>query len=322
MEQDPKVGILLANLGTPNAPTTKAVKAFLSEFLHDHRVIDLSRWLWCPLLHGIILPTRAPKVAALYQSIWMETGSPLMHYSLLQQQALQQQLQMPVELGMTYGSPSIEQAVDSLMAQGCNKILFFPLYPQYSSTTTAAGVDALMKGLKKRYALPDIRLVTHYFDAPEYIDALAGSIERHWQQHGKPDLLLCSYHGIPKRYVAKGDPYYQHCLQTTDRLIARLNSDVAVQTSFQSRFGKEEWLQPYTDETLQQLPGLGVKKLQVITPAFSVDCLETLEEISEEGKETFLQAGGESYQFIACLNDDAKHIHALAAIANQHIACW
>ena len=317
-----KIGILLANLGTPSAPTAKAVKTFLSEFLHDHRVIDLSRWLWCPLLHGIILPTRSPKVAKLYQSIWMETGSPLMHYSLAQKNALQNLLNLPVELGMTYGEPSIAQGIENLSAQGCDKILFFPLYPQYSSTTTAAGVDALFKALKKRYHLPEIRVINQYFDSPDYIDALACSIERHWHQFGKPDQLLCSYHGIPKRYVTNGDIYHQHCLQTTALLNARLNSEVEIKTSFQSRFGKEEWLQPYTDKTLAALPLQGVKKLNIITPAFSVDCLETLEEISEEGKNTFLDAGGESYQFIPCLNDDEKHMHALAAIAKQHISNW
>lgn len=322
MEKNNSIGVLLANLGTPSAPTAKAVKTFLAEFLHDHRVIDISRWLWCPLLHGIILPTRSPKVAKLYQSIWMESGSPLMHYSIAQKNALEKELNMPVELGMTYGEPSIAEGIEKLKAQGCDKILFFPLYPQYSSTTTAAGVDALLKALKKHYHLPEIRVINHYFDSPDYIDALASSIERHWQEFGKPDQLLCSYHGIPKRYVDNGDIYYQHCLKTTELLTARLNSDVEVKTSFQSRFGKEEWLQPYTDKTLEALPSQGVKKLNIITPAFSVDCLETLEEISEEGKNTFLEAGGESYQFIPCLNDDEKHIRALAEIAKQHTLNW
>lgn len=317
-----KIGILLANLGTPSAPTSKAVKTFLSEFLHDHRVVDMSRWLWCPLLHGVILPTRSPRVAKLYQSVWLEGGSPLMVYSVQQKEALERSLQIPVELGMTYGHPSMANGIEALKARGCEKILLFPLYPQYSGTTTAAAFDQVGKALKKMPNIPELRFVHHYFSDEGYIDALACSIEKLWEKEGKPDRLLCSYHGIPQRFVDNGDPYYQHCLQTTHRLTARLNTDVPITTSFQSHFGKEEWLRPYTDQMLSELPQQRVKRLDVITPAFSADCLETLEEIVEEGKETFLKAGGDTYRVLPCLNADERHIQALAAIAIKHCQDW
>ncbi|WP_407330885.1 ferrochelatase [Enterovibrio sp. 27052020O] len=317
-----KVGVLLANLGTPDAPTAKAVSAFLSEFLHDHRVVDMTRWLWCPLLHGIILPVRSPKVAKLYQSVWMDEGSPLMVYSKRQKAALEQMLDIPVEIGMTYGSPSLASAVSALEARGCNKILVLPLYPQYSRTTTAAVFDKLAKSLKAKPVLPEFRFINHYYSEDSYIDALAQSVEAHWAENGKPDMLVCSYHGIPKRYADNGDPYREHCLATTEKLIKRLNTDVALKTTFQSRFGREEWLQPYTDKTLEQLPKEGVKRLDIISPAFSVDCLETLEEISDQCHETFMEAGGETFNFIPCLNDSPAHIAMMKQLVERHTQNW
>ncbi|EOD79094.1 Ferrochelatase, protoheme ferro-lyase [Grimontia indica] len=317
-----KVGVLLANLGTPEAPTSQAVKAFLSEFLHDQRVVDMTRWLWCPLLHGIILPVRSPKVAKLYQTVWMEEGSPLMVYSKRQKAALERETGLPVELGMTYGNPSILTGIEALKARGCNKILVLPLYPQYSRTTTAAVFDKIAKSLKQMPELPEFRFVNHYYSEDSYIEALAQSVEAHWAEHGRPDMLLCSYHGIPKRYADNGDPYQTHCLGTTEKLVARLSSDVPLKTTFQSRFGREEWLQPYTDKTLERLPSEGVKRLDVITPAFSADCLETLEEISEQCHESFIEAGGETFRYIPCLNDSPAHIDMMKLLVERNTKGW
>ncbi|MEZ9525792.1 ferrochelatase [Enterovibrio norvegicus] len=322
MENKNKTGVLLANLGTPEAPTAKAVSAFLSEFLHDQRVVDMTRWLWCPLLHGIILPVRSPKVAKLYQSVWMDEGSPLMVYSQRQKAALETVIDMPVELGMTYGQPSILSAVESLQAQGCERILVLPLYPQYSRTTTAAVFDKLAKSMKGKPVIPEFRFINQYYDDKAYIDALAQSVESHWDANGKPDMLVCSYHGIPKRYADNGDPYREHCHDTTERLIARLNTDVTIKTTFQSRFGREEWLQPYTDKTLEQLPKDGVKRVDIISPAFSVDCLETLEEIAEQCHDSFMEAGGEAFRFIPCLNDAPAHIDMMRQLVERHTQGW
>ncbi|MEI8608497.1 ferrochelatase [Enterovibrio sp. Hal110] len=322
MENKNKTGVLLANLGTPEAPTAKAVSAFLSEFLHDQRVVDMTRWLWCPLLHGIILPVRSPKVAKLYQSVWMEEGSPLMVYSQRQKAALETVIDMPVELGMTYGQPGILSAVESLQAQGCERILVLPLYPQYSRTTTAAVFDKLAKSMKGKPVIPEFRFINQYYDDKAYIDALAQSVESHWDANGKPDMLVCSYHGIPKRYADNGDPYREHCHGTTERLIARLNTDVKIKTTFQSRFGREEWLQPYTDKTLEQLPKDGVKRVDIISPAFSVDCLETLEEIAEQCHDSFMEAGGEAFRFIPCLNDAPAHIDMMRQLVERHTQGW
>jgi len=322
-EKHNQVGVLLVNLGTPEAPTSQSVKAFLSEFLHDHRVVDLTRWLWCPLLHGVILPIRSPKVAKLYQSIWMEEGSPLMVYAKRQQKALAEQVSAPVALGMTYGNPSIAQGLDELQAKGCDKVLILPLYPQYSATTTAAVFDKVAKSLKERPVIPALRYVNHYHDHPLYQAALAQSVKQHWQAHGKGDLLLCSYHGIPQRFADNGDPYPRHCEQTTSLLQAELGlADNEIMMTYQSRFGREEWLKPYTDKTLETLPSKGVKILDIMTPAFSADCLETLEEIAEQCRDTFLEAGGERFRFIPCLNDDEAHIHLMASLVAQHTQGW
>lgn len=322
-EKNNKTGVLLVNLGTPDSPTPKAVKSFLSEFLQDKRVVSLNRLIWFPILQGVILPFRSPKVAKLYQTIWMEEGSPLMVYARRQQQALQALTDHPVELGMTYGNPSIKSGILSLKEKGCNRVLVLPLYPQYSGTTTAAVFDKVAKALKEMPEIPELRFVNAYFDHPQYQKALAESVRKHWQAHGQGDLLLCSYHGIPKRLSDQGDPYAEHCEGTTRLLQQELGlEDSQITMTYQSRFGREEWLQPYTDKTLEELPAKGIKKLDILSPAFSSDCLETLEEISEQCREIFLEAGGESFNFIPCLNDNAEHIELLSQLVEHHTARW
>lgn len=316
-------GVLLVNLGTPDEASPSAVKRFLSEFLHDPRVVDMSRWLWYPILHGIILPIRSPKVAKLYQSVWMDGGSPLMVYSRRQQQTLTQRLDVPVALGMTYGKPGIASGLQELKKQGCGKVLVLPLYPQYSCTTTAAVFDKIANVLKEQPDIPELRFINYYFDHPDYIDALAKSVHELWAEKGQPDYLLCSYHGIPKRYADNGDPYPEHCHRTTVMLAEKLAlSRDKMSMSYQSIFGREEWLQPYTEKTIEALARKGVKRLDIMCPAFSVDCLETLEEIAEQCKETFIEAGGQEFNLIPCLNDSPAHIEMMVSLVVNHSQGW
>lgn len=321
-----KTGVLLVNLGTPTAPTAKAVKTFLAQFLHDRRVVDLSRWIWCPILHGVILPFRSPKVAKLYQTVWWEEGSPLMVVSRRQQAALSVALQeagidMPVALGMSYGTPSIESAWQELKAAGVDRVIILPLYPQYSSSTTASVFDSWAKLMKPERKLPAFRFIRDYHDNHEYIQALAESVRDSWKEHGQADLLLLSYHGIPKRLETQGDPYGHQCHRTSELLAAELGLEPHQwRTTFQSRFGREEWLKPYTDETMAALPSEGIKHLSVISPAFSADCLETLEEISSENKAYFMDAGGEQYHYIPALNDNPAHIRMMMGLVCREIA--
>lgn len=313
-----KQGVLLVNLGTPDEPTAPAIKRFLSEFLHDHRVVSLSRWLWCPILHGVILPIRAPKVAKLYETVWMDEGSPLMVYSKRQVDKLRTQTNLPVELGMTYGSPSLKNGIEALMAQGVEDVIVLPLYPQYSGTTTAAVSDGLTKAFKQMPVLPSYRLIRDYYQHPLYIKALAQQVRLQWDKNGRGDYLLCSYHGIPKRLADQGDIYPQHCEETTRLLAQELElSEDKIGMTYQSRFGREEWLTPYTDKTLEVLPTKGIKKLDIMAPAFSVDCLETLEEISEQCKEIFIEAGGSEFNYIECLNDADAHIEMMADLIKR-----
>ena len=308
-----KTGILLANLGTPDAPTPGAVKRYLRQFLSDKRVVDTSRLLWWPLLRGVILPIRSPRVAKLYQSVWMEEGSPLMVYSRRQQQALAARLpDTPVALGMSYGSPSLASAVDDLLAQGVEHIVVLPLYPQYSCSTVAAVWDELARILAKKRAIPGISFIRDYAEHPDYIHALAASVRASFAVHGEPDLLLLSYHGIPQRYANQGDDYPQRCRDTTRELVSALGlPPEKVMMTFQSRFGREPWLMPYTDETLKMLGEKGVGHIQVMCPGFAADCLETLEEIAEQNREVFLGAGGKKYEYIPALNADAAHIEMM-----------
>ncbi|HBQ6665493.1 ferrochelatase [Klebsiella pneumoniae] len=308
-----KTGILLANLGTPDAPTPGAVKRYLRQFLSDKRVVDTSRLLWWPLLRGVILPIRSPRVAKLYQSVWMEEGSPLMVYSRRQQQALAARLpDTPVALGMSYGSPSLASAVDDLLAQGVEHIVVLPLYPQYSCSTVAAVWDELARILAKKRAIPGISFIRDYAEHPDYIHALAASVRASFAVHGEPDLLLLSYHGIPQRYANQGDDYPQRCRDTTRELVSALGlPPERVMMTFQSRFGREPWLTPYTDETLKMLGEKRTKHIQVLCPGFAADCLETLEEIAVQNREIFLEAGGKQYEYIPALNADAAHIEMM-----------
>lgn len=308
-----KTGILLANLGTPDAPTPGAVKRYLRQFLSDKRVVDTSRLLWWPLLRGVILPIRSPRVAKLYQSVWMEEGSPLMVYSRRQQQALAARLpDTPVALGMSYGSPSLASAVDDLLAQGVEHIVVLPLYPQYSCSTVAAVWDELARILAKKRAIPGISFIRDYAEHPDYIHALAASVRASFAVHGEPDLLLLSYHGIPQRYANQGDDYPQRCRDTRRELVSALGlPPERVMMTFQSRFGREPWLTPYTDETLKMLGEKGTKHIQVLCPGFAADCLETLEEIAVQNREIFLEAGGKQYEYIPALNADAAHIEMM-----------
>lgn len=311
-----KTGILLANLGTPDAPTPEAVKRYLRQFLSDPRVVDVPRLLWWPLLRGAILPIRSPRVAKLYQSVWMEEGSPLMVFSRRQQQALAARLEnVPVALGMSYGTPSLASAVDDLLAQGVEHMVVLPLYPQYSCSTVAAVWDELSRILAKKRWVPGVSFIRDYADDSAYINALVSSIRASFAQHGEPDLLLLSYHGIPVRYADEGDDYPQRCRDTTREVVSALGlPPEKVMMTFQSRFGREPWLTPYTDETLKMLGKQGVKHIQVLCPGFAADCLETLEEIAVQNREFFLEAGGQKYEYIPALNDSTDHIEMMVSL--------
>ncbi len=326
----PPFGVMLVNLGTPEKPDAASVRKYLAQFLSDPRVIRVPRLLWWLILHGIILRVRPKKVALLYQSIWTEQGSPLMAISLKQTEALKialkQQLNghIPVELAMSYGEPSLTKAGRNLAQAGVSKILVLPLYPQYSSTTTAAVFDGLASALKPCPDIPELIFVRDYWQRPDYIQALKASVLEYWQQHGRPDKLLMSFHGIPQRYENQGDPYPSNCRGTATALARALNlEDSEWSESFQSRFGREEWVKPYTDHLLQQWGAdPSIKRVDVICPAFSADCLETLEEIEEENKTLFLEAGGEAYHYIPCLNDRPDHIAMLATLIQELTQGW
>lgn len=315
-----KTGILLANLGTPDAPTPESVKRYLRQFLSDRRVVDTTRLLWWPLLRGVILPVRSPRVAKLYQSVWMEEGSPLMVYSRRQQRALAARLpDVPVALGMSYGSPSLASAVEDLLAQGVEHIVVLPLYPQYSCSTVAAVWDELARIMASKRHVPGISFIRDYADDPAYINALASSVRASFARHGEPDLLLLSYHGIPQRYADEGDDYPQRCRDTTRELVSALElPPEKVMMTFQSRFGREPWLTPYTDETMKLLGEKGVKHIQVMSPGFAADCLETLEEVAVQNREFFLEAGGEKYEYIPALNDSPEHIEMMVSLTEKY----
>lgn len=321
-------GVLMVNLGTPEAPTPKAVKAYLKEFLSDVRVVDAPRLIWWFVLRVILL-IRPKPVAKAYKSIWTEEGSPLLAISKKQAAALQQQLTLdtakdiPVELAMTYGNPSILSASNALRNKGVERILVLPMYPQFSSSTTAAIYDKLSNLLKECPHLPEMRWIRDFHDYPAYIDALAQSVEQQWNETRRSEKLLMSFHGVPERYTSKGDPYEHQCRLTADLLADKLGlQQEQWQCCFQSRFGREEWVKPYTDKTLIQWGKDGVKSVDIICPAFSADCLETLEEIQVENKEYFLEAGGENYHYIAALNDNQDHIEMLSQLVQQHSQGW
>ncbi len=328
----PKIGVLLANLGTPDATDYWSMRRYLSQFLSDRRVIDYSPWLWQPLLQGIILSRRPFKSGAAYRSIWNNEAneSPLMTITKAQTAAIAKALgkiygaEVEVDFCMRYGNPSTRSKVEAMVARGCRKIVFFPLYPQYAGATTATANDEFFRVLMGLKWQPPVRTVPAYFDDAAYIDALAGSVERAYAaaKH-KPHILVVSYHGVPQRYLTEGDPYHCQCQKTTRLLKERLGwSDDKITTTFQSKFGPEEWLQPYTVEEVARLAEAGKKRIAVIAPAFSADCIETLEEINEEIRESFEHAGGESFTYIPCLNDEPAHIAALVGIIRANLAGW
>ncbi|HTF98109.1 MAG TPA: ferrochelatase [Cellvibrio sp.] len=317
----PRIGVLLANLGTPDAPTAPALRRYLAEFLSDSRVIEIPKIVWKLVLHGIILRTRPKKSAALYQGIWTSEGSPLLTISKQQQAAIQQQLgdAYSVKLGMRYGTPSIASALRELQAEGVRKIIVLPLYPQYAGPTTGSTFDAVSNELKTWRWVPELHFINNYCDSPLYVEALANSVREHIEKNGKPQKIIFSYHGTPKRNLDLGDPYYCFCIKTTRLVAEKLNLDKNDYIAcFQSRFGYAEWLKPYTDETLKKLPAEGVKNIAILSPAFSADCLETLEELAVENRHTFLSAGGEKYDYIPALNAREDHISALSQLIRQH----
>ena len=325
----PRAGVLLVNLGTPEAPTTRAVRRYLAEFLSDPRVIELPRWLWWPILHGVILRLRPQRSAHAYASIWTEAGSPLRVHSEALCAALQTALaaRMPgpvtVRLAMRYGRPQVRASIAQMQREGVRRLLVLPLYPQYSATSTGSVLDAVADAIRRLRWPPELRVINDYHGDAGHLDALAESVRRHWAQHGRGEKLLLSFHGIPHRYFIAGDPYYCQCLATARLLRERLGlraEDVLL--SFQSRVGRGRWLQPATDATLRALPAQGVKRLDVICPGFAADCLETLEEIALRGKADFLGAGGESFHYIPALNSSDAQVRALSALALRHMGGW
>lgn len=319
-----RTALLLVNLGTPEAPTRGAVKRYLAEFLHDHRVVELTRWLWCPILHFIILPLRSGKVARNYASIWMDEGSPLMVHT----QRLGKQLQhalpdVAVRVAMRYGTPSVRDVLRKLEAEGMTRLLVLPLYPQYSASTSGAVFDAVAKEVAGWRRVPELRFIADYHVDGGWLDALEARVRAHWDLRGRADKLMMSFHGLPKRYETAGDPYPRQCEAGARALAGRLGlADGEWMLTYQSRFGREEWLQPYTDKTLEALPGQGVKTVDVVCPGFAVDCLETLEEIAVQNDEAFRHAGGEALRYISALNDEPGHVAALAALARRHLQGW
>jgi protoporphyrin/coproporphyrin ferrochelatase len=303
---DEKVGILLAQLGTPDAPTKKGLRKYLAQFLADPRVIEVNRIVWWFVLNFIILPTRPQRSARLYKRIWTEEGSPLLVITNRKAVKLEEKLKLPVRVGMRYGSPSMDYAIDQLLALGCRKIVVFPEYPQYSATTTGSTYDALFDRLKKERWVPALTVIEPYYKSEEYLTALATSINTQIASlPNPPERLILSYHGVPRRYVHNGDPYCCMCVETTNLLRPRLNLPPEnIIHCFQSRFGKEPWLEPYTDETIERLAKQGIKRLAVANPGFVVDCLETIDEIGHEGAELFKEHGGQEYHAITCLNDE------------------
>lgn len=323
-------GVLITNLGTPDAPTTSALRRYLGEFLWDPRIVDsLPRLFWWLILHGVILRFRPAKSAKAYQSVWTDEGSPLLVIAQRQLEALRQELaqRLPgpvvVELGMRYGNPSIPAALEKLHTAGAGRLLVLPLYPQYSCSTTASTFDAIAQTVADWRWLPEMRFINQYHDETGYIESLAASVREAWEHRQQPQKILFSFHGTPKRFLAEGDPYFCQC-QKTARLVAErlgLEAD-RWQLTFQSIFGREEWLNPYTIDTLRELGADGVKSVDIICPGFSADCLETLEEITVENRNAYLAAGGEHFHYIPALNDRPDHIQALAGLVQKHMAGW
>ena len=339
MNQNPhlrasKTAVLLLNLGTPSAPTPKAVRAYLKEFLSDPRVVEIPRFIWWGILNGIILPIRSSASAKKYASIWLpKLGSPLMHYSRLQAKDLGEKFTneghtVLVDLAMRYGQPSTQEALESLKAQGMERLLLLPMYPQYSATTTASSFDEVFRVLSTWRDQPELRLVKHYHDNSAYIAALRDQVLSSWEEDGRPDFVsgdrrVMSLHGLPRRNLMKGDASHCECLKTGRLLGESLGLELGQYiVTFQSRFGKAEWLKPYTAQTIEELAKDGCQRMDIFCPGFPADCLETLEEIAMEACETFLEHGGKDYRYIPCLNSNPKWIDALSDIAHHHLQGW
>lgn len=327
--QHDKIGVLITNLGTPAAPTKAALKPYLKEFLSDPRVVEVPRLIWWLVLNGIILNIRPKRSAHAYSTVWTERGSPLLYHTQDQKNAIEAKLKatmgdnIVVEFAMRYGQPSVASVLDKMFAQGVRKLVVLPLYPQYCASTVGSTFDAIANYLKQTRWVPELRFINQYCDFAPYIQAQAKKIKAHWNTYGRADKLIFSYHGIPKRYLTSGDPYFCQCHKTS-RLLADalgLSSDDYL-TTFQSRFGREEWLKPYTDETLKSLPSTGVKSVQVVCPGFSSDCLETIEEIGVENRGYFMESGGERYEYIPCLNADQDHTDCLTQLISEHMQGW
>jgi len=321
-----KTAVVLANLGTPAEPTEAALRTYLRQFLSDPRVVEIPRIVWMIILHGIILRVRPKKSAALYKSIWTEQGSPLMVISEAIKEKVASQIavaghdDVTVELAMRYGEPAIPRVLDDLQKRGVENIVIMPLYPQYAGPTTASVFDEVMNEIKTWRWIPSLHFVSGYHQDEAYIEALAASIQEDFDKHGKPQKLVLSYHGMPKLFLDNGDPYYCFCHQTTKLVAAKLGlSDEDFIMTFQSRFGKAEWLKPYTDATLEELPAQGITDVAIVSPAFSADCLETLEELEEENREVFEEAGGKQYRYIKALNDRDDHCAAITGIVSKYL---
>jgi ferrochelatase len=323
-----KAGILMVNLGTPEAPTAKALRPYLKQFLGDPRVVEVPRPIWWLILNGIILPFRAPKSAKAYAEVWTEEGSPLLVNNRRLAEKLASNLSQDLpdiqfELAMSYGKPSIPDALDRLQAANVQRLLVLPMYPQYSATTTASVFDQVTLWMQNQRWFPELRFINDFYRQESWQDAIVNSIRGFQTEHGKPDKLLFSFHGIPKRNLLAGDPYHCQCKFSARHIATRLGlRDDEWMVTFQSRLGKAEWLKPYTDQTLEELGHSGVKNLQVVCPGFSIDCLETLEEIAMEGKEEFIEAGGEDLKYIPCLNDSDEHVSVLRELCLRHGQGW
>ena len=318
-----KVGVLLINLGTPDAPEPAAVRRYLAEFLSDPRVIEIPSFLWKPILHGLILRTRPRKSAHAYAQVWSEEGSPLAAITARQAKALQGRLgsDILVDWAMRYGSPGIQGAIDRMVAAGVTRLLALPLYPQYCAATTASAIDATFAAIASRRVQPAIRTLPPYYDDPAYIDALARHLVRQLEALDfRPDRLLLSFHGMPERTLKLGDPYHYHCQKTARLLGQALGMDADI--SFQSRFGRAKWLEPATESVLAGYPGRGVKRVAIAAPGFSSDCLETIEELGIRGRETFLTAGGDDFARLDCLNDSAEGMELLELLVHRELAGW
>ena len=323
------MGVLLVNLGTPEEPTAPAVRRYLAQFLSDPRVVEIPRAVWLPVLYGIILTVRPKRSAAKYSAIWTPEGSPLMVHTRRQSELLAKRFadesggRVVVDMAMRYGRPSVGDRLTALKASGCDRILVLPMYPQYAASTTGSVFDAVAEHLQRTRNLPELRVARNFHDAPAYIDALANSVRDHFRDHGRPERLVMSFHGLPRYTLDRGDPYFCEC-QKTGRLLGEALGLAPGEglVTFQSRFGRAQWLEPYTAPTLERLGREGVRRIAVICPGFVSDCLETLEEIAMEGRDSFLSAGGSQLDYIPCLNEREDWMDALEGICRSHLRGW